>query len=119
MGFAKNLRHTIFAKIQSFSFRNTDRFQTSSLVMRTTSDVNNLQNIYQQLLRIFVRTPLMMILAAVMAFRINAELALIFVFAIPVIAVMMFFMIKVTHKRFEVMLKKYDTEAVRKDDEEY
>jgi len=108
MGFAKNLRHTIFAKIQSFSFRNTDRFQTSSLVMRTTSDVNNLQNIYQQLLRIFVRTPLMMILAAVMAFRINAELALIFVFAIPVIAILMFLMIRIGFSRFQVMLKKYD-----------
>ncbi len=109
MGFAKNLRRKIFAKIQSFSFKNTDKFQTSSLVMRTTTDVNNLQNMYQQLLRIFVRTPVMMILAAIMAFRIDAELAVIFLFAIPVIAVMMFFMIKVTHKRFEVMLKKYDT----------
>ncbi len=109
MGFAKNLRRKIFAKIQSFSFKNTDRFQTSSLVMRTTTDVNNLQNMYQQLLRIFVRTPVMMILAAIMAFRVDAELAVIFLFAIPVIAVVMFFMIKITHKRFEVMLKKYDT----------
>lgn len=109
MGFAKNLRRKIFQKIQSFSFKNTDRFQTSSLVMRTTTDVNNLQNIYQQLLRIFVRTPLMMILAAIMAFRINAELALIFVFAIPVIAVLMVFMIRMGFSRFQVMLKKYDT----------
>ena len=108
MGFAKNLRRALFEKIQSFSFKNTDRFQTSSLVMRTTTDVNNLQNIYQQLLRIFVRTPVMMILAAVMAFRIDAELAVIFVFAIPVIALLMYFMIRFGHKRFEVMLKKYD-----------
>ena len=108
MGFAKNLRKKLFERIQSFSFRNTDRFQTSSLVMRTTTDVNNLQNIYQQLLRIFVRTPVMMILAAIMAFRINAELAVIFVFAIPVIAVLMYVMIRVGFKRFEVMLKKYD-----------
>ena len=92
MGFAKNLRHALFERIQSFSFRNTDRFQTSSLVMRTTTDVNNLQNIYQQLLRIFVRTPVMLILAATMAFRINAELAVIFVFAIPVIAAVMYVM---------------------------
>lgn len=108
MGFAKNLRSKLFQKIQSFSFKNTDRFQTSSLVMRCTTDVNNLQNIYQQLLRIFVRTPMMMILAAIMAFRINAELAIIFVFAIPVIAVLMVLMIKVGFKRFEVMLKTYD-----------
>ena len=109
MGFAKNLRHALFERIQSFSFRNTDRFQTSSLVMRTTTDVNNLQNIYQQLLRIFVRTPVMLILAATMAFRINAELAVIFVFAIPVIAAVMYVMIRVGFKRFEVMLKKYDS----------
>ncbi|MBR3178922.1 MAG: ABC transporter ATP-binding protein [Clostridia bacterium] len=109
MGFAKNLRQKIFQKIQSFSFKNTDRFQTSSLVMRTTTDVNNLQNIYQQLLRIFVRTPLMMILAAIMAFRINAELAFIFVFAIPVIAILMVFMVRWGFSRFQVMLKKYDT----------
>ena len=108
MGFAKNLRHTIFQRIQSFSFRNIDRFQTSSLVMRTTTDVNNLQNIYQQLLRIFVRTPLMMVLAAIMAFRINAELALIFVFAIPLIAILMIIMIRSGFSRFQVMLKKYD-----------
>ncbi len=109
MGFAKNLRRKIFEKIQSFSFKNTDRFQTSSLVMRTTTDVNNLQNIYQQLLRIFVRTPVMMILAAIMAFRIDAELAVIFLFAIPVIALLMFLMIRIGFKRFQVMLKKYDS----------
>ena len=109
MGFAKNLRRKLFEKIQSFSFKNTDRFQTSSLVMRTTTDVNNLQNIYQQLLRIFVRTPTMMILAAVMAFRIDAELAVIFLFAIPIIAVLMFVMIRIGFKRFEIMLKKYDS----------
>ena len=109
MGFAKNLRHVIFGKILSFSFRNTDRFQTSSLVMRATTDVNNLQNIYQQILRIFVRTPLMLILAAIMAFRINAELALIFIFAIPVIAVMMVIMIRAGFSRFQTMLKKYDS----------
>ena len=108
MGFAKNLRHTIYQKIQSFSFRNTDRFRTSSLVMRTTTDVNNLQNIYQMLLRIFVRTPLMMILAAIMAFRIDPELALIFVFAIPLIAFGMVLMVRGGFSRFQAMLKKYD-----------
>lgn len=108
MGFAKNLRRKIFEKIQSFSFRNTDRFQTSSLIMRTTTDVNNLQNTYQQIIRIFVRAPVMMIMAAIMAIRINWELSLIFLVALPVIATSMILLISIGRKRFERMLKKYD-----------
>ena len=73
MGFAKNLRRKVFEKILSFSFKNTDRFSTPSLVMRTTADINNVQNLYQQMIRIFVRAPVMMVLAAVMALRVNAE----------------------------------------------
>lgn len=108
MGFAKNLRRKIFEKIQSFSFRNTDHFQTSSLIMRTTTDVNNLQNTYQQLIRIFVRAPVMMILAAVMAIRIDWELSLIFIVALPIIAASMILLISIGRKRFALMLKKYD-----------
>ena len=61
MGFAKNLREKIFSKILSFSFKNTDKFRTSSLVMRVTTDVNNMQNTYQQIIRIMVRAPIMMV----------------------------------------------------------
>lgn len=108
MGFAKNLREKIFSKILSFSFKNTDKFRTSSLVMRVTTDVNNMQNTYQQIIRIMVRAPIMMVLAAVMAFRINVELSFIFVVAIPLILVPMLILVLIGHKRFRRMLKKYD-----------
>lgn len=108
MGFAKNLRMALFGKIQAFSFKNTDRFLTSSLVMRCTTDVNNLQNTFQQLIRIFVRAPIMMVLAAVMAFGINVELSFIFVVALPLIIVPMIILISIGRKRFDIMLKKYD-----------
>lgn len=109
MGFAKNLRRAIFRKIQSFSFKNTDRFQTSSLVMRTTTDVNNLQNTYQMLIRIFVRSPVMMVMAAIMAIRINWELSLIFLIALPIIFGAMMLLISIGKKRFSAMLKQYDS----------
>ena len=108
MGFARNLRKKIFDKILSFSFKNTDKFRTSSLVMRVTTDVNNLQNTYQQIIRIMVRAPIMMVLAAIMAFRIDVGLSFIFVGAIPLILTPMLLMVLVGHKRFERMLKKYD-----------
>ena len=85
MGFAKNLRERIFGKILQFSFKNTDRFQTSSLVIRATTDVNNLQNTYQMFLRMMFRAPIMMVLAAIMAFRINVKLSYIFVIALPLV----------------------------------
>ena len=108
MGFAKNLRKSIFEKILSFSFKNTDKFSTSSLVMRATADVNNLQNLYQQAIRTFVRAPVMMILAAVMALRINAELSVIFLVAVPLLLAILLWFGKVARPRFALMLKKYD-----------
>ena len=108
MGFAKNLREKIFQKILGFSFKNTDKFRTSSLIMRVTTDVNNMQNTYQQMIRIMVRAPIMMVLAAIMAFRINVELSFIFVVAIPLILAPMQLLVLVGHKRFRKMLKKYD-----------
>ena len=108
MGFAKNLRERIFKKILGFSFRNTDKFRTSSLIMRVTTDVNNMQNTYQQIIRIMVRAPIMMVLAAVMAFRINVELSFIFIVAIPLILAPMLLLVLIGHKRFRLMLKKYD-----------
>ena len=109
MGFAKNLRRKIFDKILQFSFKNTDKFRTSSLVMRATTDVNNMQNTYQQMIRIMVRAPIMMVLAAIMAFRIDTRLSFIFVGAIPLILVPMLLLVMIGHKRFRMMLKKYDT----------
>ncbi|MCI5838706.1 MAG: ABC transporter ATP-binding protein/permease [Christensenellaceae bacterium] len=108
MRFAANLRKKLFLKVTDFSFKNTDKYSTPSLVTRLTTDVTSLQNTYQQLIRMFVRAPAMIIFAAVMAFNINAELSMIFVFAIPVLGAAIFFMIKFGFPRFKVMLKKYD-----------
>ncbi|MBR6429216.1 MAG: ABC transporter ATP-binding protein [Clostridia bacterium] len=108
MGFSKNLRRSIFDKIQSFSFANTDRFSTSSLIVRTTTDVTMIQNIFMQLIRIFVRAPMMMIFASIMAFNINSELSWIFVIAIPFLAAAMIVLVSLGHPRFTAMLKRTD-----------
>ncbi len=108
MGFSKNLRRAIFDKIQTFSFANTDKFSTSSLIVRTTTDVTMIQNVFQQVIRIFVRAPMMMVFAAIMAFNINSELSWIFVIAIPFLIVTMAVLIKLGHPRFMKMLKKTD-----------
>ena len=109
MGFAKNLRERIFNKILQFSFKNTDHFQTSSLVIRATTDVNSMQNTYQMFLRMMFRAPFQMIFASVMAFRINARLSLIFVVALPLVMTPMLLFMFVGRKRFRLMFKKLDT----------
>ena len=109
MGFAKNLRERIFNKILQFSFRNTDRFQTSSLVIRATTDVNSMQNTYQMVLRMMFRAPFQMVFASIMAFRINARLSLIFVVALPLVLTPMLLFMFVGRKRFRLMFKKLDT----------
>lgn len=109
MGFAKNLRERIFGKILQFSFKNTDRFQTSSLVIRATTDVNNLQNTYQMFLRMMFRAPIMMVLAAIMSFRINVKLSYIFVIALPLVLTPMLLFMFIGRKRFKMMFKKMDT----------
>ncbi len=108
MGFGRNLRQKLFYKVQDFSFANTDKYSTPSLVTRLTTDVNNVQNTYQQMLRMFVRAPVMMIFAAIMSLSIDTELSWIFLLAIPLLAVALFLMIKVGHPRFKKMLKMYD-----------
>ena len=108
MGFSKNLRRAIFRKVQSFSFANTDRFSTSSLIVRTTTDVTMVQNVFMQMIRIFVRAPMMMIFAAIMAFNINSRLSWIFVIAIPFLAAAMLILVTKGHPRFMTMLKKTD-----------
>ncbi len=117
MGFAKNLRERIFGKILQFSFKNTDRFQTSSLVIRATTDVNNLQNTYQMFLRMMFRAPIMMVLAAVMAFRINVKLSYIFVIALPLVLTPMLLFMFIGRKRFKMMFTKMDAmnSAVQED----
>jgi len=84
-GFAKNLRHDMFYKVQTFSFANIDKFSAASLVTRMTTDVTNIQNSFQMILRMAVRAPSMMIFAMIMSFRVNYYLSWIFVIFIPVI----------------------------------
>ena len=107
-GFAKNLRHDLFYKIQDYSFANIDKFSTSSLVTRLTTDVTNIQNSYQMIIRIAIRAPFMMIFAMIMSFSVNAELSLVFVGFIPVIALCLGLIIKFARPVFMRVFKTYD-----------
>lgn len=107
-GFSRNLRSKLFKKVQSFSFGEMDLFGTGSLVTRLTTDVTNLQNMYQNLIRTMFRAPLMMIFGTVMACFINIRLALIFFITIPLLAFVLIFIAMRAYPRFKVMFKKYD-----------
>ena len=107
-GFARNLRHDMYHNVQSFSFSNIDKFSSSSLVTRLTTDVTNLQNSYQMLIRIAVRSPIMTIMSLVMAFRINARLASVFLCVIPFLGAGLFLITTKAHPVFKRMFKKYD-----------
>ncbi len=107
-GFSRNLRAKLFKKVQGFSFDEMDRFGTGSLVTRLTTDVTNLQNMYQNVIRAMVRAPLMMITGTVMACFINLRLAVLFFIAIPILAFMLIFIASKAYPKFQVMFKKYD-----------
>lgn len=107
-GFAKNLRQDVFYKIQDFSFADVDKFSTSSLVTRLTTDITNVQNAYQMTIRVAVRTPLMFIFSVVMSFSINVKMALIFVCIVPFLAVVLFGIFFKVHPIFKRIFKKYD-----------
>ncbi len=107
-GFAKNLRHDMYHKIQEYSFANIDKFSTSSLVTRLTTDVTNLQNSYQMIIRIAFRSPSIFIFSLIMAFRVNPTLAMIFLAAIPILGVGLFIIMKNAHPIFERVFKTYD-----------
>lgn len=109
MGFAAAVRKKLFDKIQDFSFSNVDKFSTSSLVTRMTTDVTNLQNAFMMAIRMMFRAPVMLISASVMAFSLNARLATIFLVAVPVLAGMLALIMTNAHPRFQKMLKKYDS----------
>jgi len=108
MGFARNLRRKIFERTQDFSFANTDKFSVPTLVMRATTDVTSLQNTFAQLMVMLVRSPTMMIMAAVMAFSINSELSVVFIIALPVLLAAMIALVVVGYPRFMKMLKHFD-----------
>lgn len=107
-GFAKNLRHDMFHAVQDFSFSNIDKFSTASIITRLTTDVTQVQNAYQMIIRIAVRSPLMFAMSLIMALRVNAKVSMVFLIAVPIlIGALGFIMIKV-HKIFERMFKTYD-----------
>lgn len=107
-GFAKNLRRNMFEKISHFSFRNIDKFSSSSLVTRMTTDVNRLQDAFHMFIRTAVRSPAMMIFSLIMAFSINSKLALIFLGAVPVLIIGLWLIMSHAHPIFKRMFKRYD-----------
>ncbi len=107
-GYAKNLRKEMFHKIQDYSFENIDKFSTSSLVTRMTTDVTNVQMAFQMIIRILVRGPIMMIFALLMVLSISTKLSTIFFVAIPVLGVVLYYIAIKAHPNFERVFKKYD-----------
>ena len=107
-GFAKNLRKDLFSKIQSFSFTNIDKFSTAGLITRFTTDVNNIQNSFQLLIRGFVRAPLMMCVAIFMSFMISPKLSMIFIVAVLFLGSFLAFIIFKVHPIFTAAIRKYD-----------
>ena len=107
-GFAKNLRKDLFSKIQSFSFTNIDKFSTAGLITRFTTDVNNIQNSFQMLIRGFVRAPLMMCVAIFMSFMISPKLSMIFIVAVIFLGSFLTFIIFKVHPIFTAAIRKYD-----------
>lgn len=107
-GFAKNLRKEIYYSIQDFSFANIDKFSTSSLITRTTTDVTNVQMSFQMVIRIAVRAPFMLIFAFIMSIVISPKISMIFVVVMPVLALALFFIMTKAHPNFKKMFAKYD-----------
>ncbi len=107
-GFAKNLRFDMFKRVQDFSFANIDHFSTGGIVTRLTTDVTNLQNAYQMIIRIAVRCPFTMICALVMAFVVNAKLSLVYLIIIPILGFILYQIMSHAHPIFEKMFHVYD-----------
>ena len=107
-GFAKNLRHDEFEKVQGFSFTNIDKFSTGSIITRLTTDVTNLQNAYSMIIRLGVRAPIMMIVAWIFSFRISPSISLVFLACIPVLAFGLCGLAVYVHPVFERVFHTYD-----------
>ncbi len=107
-GFARNLRHDMYYKIQDYSFSNIEKFSSSSLVTRLTTDVNNLQMTYQMLIRIAIRSPLMFIFSLVMVYMINPKISFIFLIVAPILGFLLFFIANKAHPLFEKVFQTYD-----------
>ncbi len=107
-GFSKNIRKDIFYKIQEFSFKNIDKFSTSSLVTRMTTDISNIQVAFQMTIRLFIRTIFMIILSLIMTVIINPKIAIVFLLAIPILGSFLFLAIKFVFPLFESAYNEYD-----------
>ena len=107
-GFSKNLRKDMYYNIQNFSFTNIDKFSTSSIITRLTTDVTNIQNAYQMIIRVAVRSPVMLVSAFIMSFYLNAKLSTIFLVAIIILSISLYLIIKNAYPIFQVIFKVYD-----------
>lgn len=107
-GFAKNLRKDLYYKVQTFSFANIDKFSTSSIVTRLTTDVSNVQMAFQMLIRIAIRAPLMLIFSMIMAFTINPKISLIFLLLVPILSSVVIMIGRKAFPVFESVFNKYD-----------
>ena len=107
-GFARNLRHDMFHRVQNFSFSNIDKFSTASIVTRLTSDVANLQMTFQMMIRMAIRSPMMLILAFLSALNINVRLSLVFCVALPILLFALAMLVPLVHSIFERVFKTYD-----------
>ncbi len=107
-GFSKNLRKKLFSRVQEFSFGNVDKFGTSSLVTRLTTDVTNIQNMYQNVIRSMIRSPMMLFSGTIMACTISLKLALIFFVVTPVLFLTLLLIVKTVYPRFRKLFEKYD-----------
>lgn len=107
-GFAKNLRHDMFHNVQTYSFRNIDKFSASSIVTRMTTDVQTLQNAYQMLVRIALRTPTMLTFSLIMAFFVNYKLAFVFLGAMPILGIGIYLIMSKAHPIFKRVFRTYD-----------
>ncbi|MBQ3705993.1 MAG: ABC transporter ATP-binding protein [Clostridia bacterium] len=107
-GFARNLRHDMYYAIQDYSFANIDKFSTSSIITRVTTDVTNVQNAFQMILRMAVRAPMTLIFSVIMAFSINARISMVFLVMLPILAVGIYLIMTRTHPIFQRVFKTYD-----------
>ena len=107
-GFSRNLRHDMFYKVQTFDFHNIDKFSTSSIVTRLTTDVANLQMTFQMLIRMAVRCPMMIILASINVYQVSPRLCLVYMVVLPLLAVGLLILIKLVHPIFDRVFKTYD-----------
>lgn len=107
-GFARNLRHDMYYKVQTFDFANIDKFSTASIITRLTSDVAHIQMFFQMMIRMAVRCPMMVVLASIRVFRLSPKLCLVYLIALPLLCIGLYVLIRLVHPIFERVFKTYD-----------